>query len=191
VPTLDYGTTHDLQRDLEHSPYNTKDAMDMQNAFGVPFVNDEPIGAIDPGHPHFAQSRGDIWGHIGGGGVRTVNRDVFISAAAIAYLYSAGYTYHFQDGLEGRVPKPTEVVQDGVGTALRDVAIFLPNDTQLGMPIEPAVGADRAYGVAQGDRAWVVVVPTPLPAWVPAPVGPWRLDAAGPTPYIFRLASTK
>ena len=191
VPMLDYGTTHDLQRDIEHSPYNTKDAMDMQHAFGVPFVNDEPIGAIDPGHPHFAQSRGEIWGHIGGGGVRTVNRDVFISAAAIAYLYSAGYTYHFQDGLEGRVPKPTEAVQDSVATALRDVASFLPNDTQLGMPVEPSVGADRAYGVAQGDRAWVVVVPKPLPAWVPAPVNGWRLDAAGPTPYIFRLASTK
>jgi hypothetical protein len=191
VPMLEYGTTHDLQRDLEHSAYNTKDAMEMQNAFGVPFVNDEPIGAIDPGHPHFAQNRGEIWGHIGGGGVRTVNRDVFISAAAIAYLYSAGYTYHFQDGLEGRVPKPTEAVQDGVATALRDIARFLPNDTQLGMPVEPSVGADRAYGVARGDRVWVVVVPKPLPAWVPAPVNPWRLDAAGPTPYIFRLASTK
>jgi hypothetical protein len=82
-------------------------------------------------------------------------------------------------------------VQDGVATALRDVASFLPNDTQLGMPVEPSVGADRAYGVAQGDRAWVVVVPKPLPAWMPAAVNGWRLDAVGPTPYIFRLASTK
>ena len=120
-----------------------------------------------------------------------MNRDVFISAAAIAYLFSAGYTYHFQDGLEGRVPKPSEAVQDGVATALRAVATFLPNDTQLGTLVEPAVGADRVYGVAQGDRAWVVVGPKPAAAWVPAPVTGWRLDAAGPTPYIFRLASMK
>ena len=194
MPVLDYGTTHDLQRDLEHSPYNTKDAMDMQNAFGVPFVNDEPIGAIDPGHAHFAQNGPETWGHIGGGGARTVNRDLFVSAAAIAYMYSAGYTYHFQDGLEGRVPALGEPVQDGVATALRDVAKFLPNDTQLGTPIQPPVGADRSYGVALGDRAWVVVATPssgPPSTWVPAPVNGWRLDTVGPAPYIFRLASTK
>jgi hypothetical protein len=188
IRMLDYGTTHDLQRDLEHSAYNTKDAMDMQNAFGVPFVNDEPIGAIDPGHPHFAQNGPETWGHVGGGGARTVNRDLFISAAAIAYMYSAGYTFHFQDGLEGRVPAPSEAVQDGIAAVLRDIARFLPNETQLGSPVEPSVGADRAYGVALGDRAWAVVVPKPASTWVPAPVNGWRLDAVGPVPYLLRLA---
>jgi len=120
-----------------------------------------------------------------------VNRDLFVSAAAIAYMYSAGYTYHFQDGLEGRVPALGEPVQDGVATALRDVAKFLPNDMQLGSPVELSVGADRAYGVALGNRAWAVVVPKPPSTWVPAPVNGWRLDAVGPMPYIFRLASTK
>jgi len=119
VPVLDYGTTHDLQRDLEHSPYNTKDALEMQNALGVPFVNDEPIGAIDPGNPGFKQNGPDVWGGINGVGARTVNRDLFISAASIAYMYSAGYTFHFQSGLEGRVPTPAEAVQDGVAIALR------------------------------------------------------------------------
>jgi hypothetical protein len=191
IRMLDYGTTHDLQRDVEHSAYNTKDAMDMQNAFGVPFVSDEPIGAIDPGHPHFGQNGPETWGHVGGGGARTVNRDLFISAAAIAYMYSAGYTFHFQDGLEGRVPAPSEVVQDGIAAVLRDIARFLPNDTQLGSPVELSVGADRAYGVALGDRAWAVVVPKPPSTWVPAPVNGWRLDSVGPVPYIFRLASTR
>ena len=190
IPVLDYGTTHDLQRDLEHSPYNTKDAMDMQNALGVPFVNDEPIGAIDPGNPWFKRNGPEMWGGINGGGARTVNRDLFISAAAIAYMYSAGYTFHFQRGLDGRVPTPSEAVQDGIAAVLRDVAKFLPNDTQLGTPIEPSVGADRAYGVALGDRAWAVVVPKPAPTWVPAPVNGWRLDAVGPVPYILRLASS-
>jgi len=130
----------------------------MQNAFGVPFVNDEPIGAIDPGHPHFAQNGPETWGHVGGGGARTVNRDLFISAAAIAYMYSAGYTFHFQDGLEGLVPAPSEVVQDGIAAVLRDIARFLPNETQLGAPVELSVGAG------------------------------WRLDAVGPVPYLLRLA---
>src|SRR5205807_505758 len=98
----------------------------------------------------FAQTGPETWSHLGGGGARTVNRDIFISAAAIAYLYTAGYTFHFQDGAEGRVPTPQEAVQDGVASALREVAAFLPNETQLGVPVEPGsrdLGLDRGYGV--------------------------------------------
>ena len=186
VPVLDYGTTHDLQRDLEDSPYNTRDSREMQIALAVPFVNDEPIGAIDPGHPHFAQNGPETWGHIGGGGARTVNRDLFISAAAIAYMYSAGYTFHFQDGLEGRVPTPSEAVQDGVATKLGEIAKFLPSDTQLGTHVEPSADAGRAYGVIVGNHQWVVT-PIAEPGWSPAPGSGWRIDAVGPVPYVFRL----
>jgi hypothetical protein len=184
VRILDYGTTHDLQRDVEHSSYNTKDAMEMQNAFGVPFVNDEPIGAIDPGHAWYVQKGPEIWGYVSGGGIRTVNRDVFISAAAIAYMYSAGYTFHFQDGTEGRVPTPSEAVQDGVATALGDVAKFLPNDLQSGTLADP--GVEHAYGIVVGNHQWVVV-PRPAPGWSPAPIDGWRVDAVGPVPYLLRL----
>jgi hypothetical protein len=189
VRVLDYGTTHDLQRDLEHSAYNTKDARDMQNAFGVPFVNDEPIGAIDPGHPHFEQRGAQMWGHTGGGGTRTSNPDLFISSAAIAYLYTAGYTFHFQDGLEGHVPAPGDTVQDGVAGVLRDVARFIPNDVQLGAPTEPALGAPGFAITTRGvdaDQIWAVV-PHPPPGWMPAPPGGWKVDALGPVPYILRL----
>jgi hypothetical protein len=202
VRVLDYGTTHDLERDLEHSPYNTRAAVDMQDMFGAPFVNDEPIGAIDPGHPHFAQNGPQTWGHVGGGGARTVNRDLFISAAAIAYMYSAGYTYHFQDGLEGRVPAPSETVQDGIAGVLRDVAKFLPNDLQSGTSVQPGAGdfgliwkndsqaqsrVDRAYGIVVGNRQWVVI-PMPAPGWSPVPANGWRIDAVGPVSYLLRLA---
>ena len=102
-------------------------------------------------------------------------------------MYSAGYTFHFQDGAEGRVPAPSEAVQDSIAALLRGVATFLPNDVQLGTPVEPSVGADRAYGVALGDRAWAVVVPKPLSTWVPAPGNGWRLDAVGPVPYLLKL----
>jgi len=190
VATLDYGTTHDLQRDLEHSPSNTKDALDMQNSHGVPFVNDEPIGAIDPGNPAFKQNGPEIWGGVNGGGVRTTNRDVFIAAAAIAYMYSAGYTFHFQHGLEGRVPTANDTVQDGVAIALREVARFLPNEAQLGTPIQPSVGAGPAYGMELGGRAWAVTVPKPPPAWTPALPNGWHLDGVGPAAYILRLSRT-
>ena len=131
-----------------------------------------------------------------------MNRDVFISAAAIAYMYSAGYTFHLQDGLEGRVPTSSEAVQDGVATILRDVAKFLPSDLQSGMPVEPGAGdfglawkndphaesrVDHAYGIVAGNRQWVVV-PMPAPGWSAVPINGWKIDAVGPVPYLLRLA---
>jgi hypothetical protein len=186
LPMLDYGTAHDLNRDLEHSPGVTRASLEMQNAFGIPFVNDEPIGAIDPGNPSFKQTGPETWGGANGGGARTVNRDVFISAAAIAYLVSAGYTYHFQAGLEGRVPTPAMTVQDGVALALREVASFIPNDAPRGTFVEPAL-ANGGYGMVIGSEQWVVV-PRPPQGWMPMPLPGWHIAAVGPVPYMLRLA---
>lgn len=185
IRVLDYGTAHDLDRNLEASPTVTKRAAAMQSAFGVPFVNDEPIGAIDPGHPTYKETGPQTWGNIRGGGARTVNRDVFITAAAIAYMYSAGYTYHFQAGLEGRVPNEKQPIQDDVASALRDVAGFIPNDVQLGKPVEAL--PDGGLGVVLDNQQWVVV-PRPQPGWSPQASPGWQIQAAGPVPYIFRLA---
>jgi len=186
VPVLDYGTTHDLQRDLERSPSNTKNAKELQDTLGVPFVNDEPIGAIDPGHKMFEQTGPGTWGVIGGGGARTVNRDVFISAAAIAYMYSAGYTFHFQDGLEGRVPAPEHKVQDGVAATLVDVAKFIPIEALGGMPVAFTVAGAPAVGMILGNRQWAVVSRTTA-GWKPVPPDGWRIDSPGPAPYILRF----
>jgi hypothetical protein len=155
-------------------------------------VNDEPIGAIDPGHPLFKQTGPGTWGGIQGGGARTVNRDVFISAAAIAYLYSAGYTYHFQDGVEGRVPTAGHPVQDDTARALREVARFLPRHLPLGRFVEAGRGdfglaTTSGYGVIVGSQQWVVV-PAPSPEWSAVPANGWRIDAVGPVPYILRLS---
>ena len=182
---LDYGTAHDLNRDLENSPSVTRSAMAMQNAFGIPFVNDEPIGAIDPGNKSFKQTGPETWGGVNGGGARTVNRDVFISAAAIAYMVSAGYTYHFQAGLEGRVPTAAMTVQDGVALALRDVARFIPENAPAGMFVEPAL-ENGGVGVVIGSEQWVVV-PRPPAGWSPAPLKGWRIAGVGPVPYMLRL----
>jgi hypothetical protein len=146
-----------------------------------------------------------MWGGVHGGGARTVNRDVFISAAAIAYMYSGGYTYHFQRGLESRVPAQNERVQNGVAAALREIATFLPDDLTSGASVHPGAHdfglawkaeshaqslVDRAYGVVRGDRQWVVV-PMPAPGWTPQPANGWRIEAVGPVPYLLQLGRSR
>jgi hypothetical protein len=206
VPVLDYGTTHDIHRDFEHSPRITKDAWDWQNRFGVPFVSDEPIGFIDFDHPFFVRTGTDpmggaLFGGFRGGGARTTNCDVIRSAAAIAYLLTAGYTFHLQAGVEGWRPEPSEPLQEACARSLAEIAAFIPNDIQLGEVVEPGKSdfglawtgnpraeslVDRAYGVVLDNRQWVVV-PVPSPDWSAAPVNGWRIDAVGPVPYLIRL----
>ena len=206
-PVLDYGTAHDLERDFQRSPRITKDAWDWQNRFGVPFVSDEPIGFIDPGHPDFVARGTDptgaaLFGGVYGGGARTTNCDVILSAAAIAYLLTPGYTFHMQAGLEGWRPSDSEELQDACAKSLAEIAAFIPRDAQLGVYVEPGLGdfglawkgganaeslVDRAYGVVLGTQQWVVV-PMPAPNWSPTPANGWRIDAVGPVPYVLRLA---
>jgi hypothetical protein len=206
VPVLDYGTTHDIYRDFEHSPRVTKDAWDWQNRFGVPFVSDEPIGFIDFDHPFFVRTGTDpmggaLFAGYRGGGARTTNCDVIRSAAAIAYLLTAGYTFHLQAGVEGWRPEPSEPLQEACARSLAEIAAFIPDDIQLGEVVEPGKSdfalswtgnpraeslVDRAYGVVLDNRQWVVV-PVPAPDWSAAPVNGWRIDAVGPVPYLIRL----
>jgi hypothetical protein len=114
-----------------------------------------------------------------------VNRDVFLSGAALAYMFSAGYTYHFQAGAEGRVPGSGQPVQDGIARALRDVAAFIPSEVQLGAPLEAVV--EGGFGVAYGGYQWVVVPKAPPDRSPVIPAG-WRIDAVGPVPYVLRLS---
>lgn len=206
-PVLDYGTAHDLERDFAHSPRITKDAWEWQNRFGVPFVSDEPIGFIDPGHPFFVQRGTDptgaaLFGGARGGGARTTNCDVILSAAAIAYLLTPGYTFHMQAGLEGWRPSDSEQLQEACAKSLAEIATFIPPEAQLGVYVEPGLGdfglawkqgpqaeslVDRAYGVVLGSQQWVVV-PVPAPGWSPTPASGWRIEAVGPVPYVLKLA---
>jgi hypothetical protein len=206
VRVLDYGTTHDIQRDFNHSPRITKDAWDWQQRFGVPFVSDEPIGFIDVDHPFYVRQGTDpmgaaLFGGASGGGARTTNCDVIRSAAAIAFLFSAGYTFHLQAGLEGWRPEPSEPLQDACAKSLGEIAAFIPPEAQLGAYVEPGMPdfglawtgspraeslVDRAYGVVVGNQQWVVV-PVPAPDWAAGPVNGWRVEAVGPVPYILKL----
>ena len=200
---LDYGTTHDLMRDFEHSPRNTKDAWEMAGSFGVPFVMDEHVGVIDVGYPHFHEifrdQTGSAWfGHDGGGGIRTSNPDVILSAATIACLLTPGYTYHMQLGLEGRVPGAAWPVQQDIAERLARVRMFIPPEAQLGQYRAPHLGgfpfawtdADslvgHAYASELGDVAWAVN-PMPRAGFRFVAANGWRLDAIGPEPYIARF----
>ena len=179
---LDYGVAHDLNA-ISNTARSSESSKEMQNAFGVPFVNDEPIGAIDPGHKLFKQTGPETRGGVNGGGARTVNRDLFISAAAIAYCRPA--TRITSGGVEGRVPSADMKVQDGVAAALLDVARFIPDDAPLGTFVEPAL-ANGGVGVILRNEQWVVV-PMPPAGWMPVLRDGWRIGGAGPVPYMLRL----
>jgi hypothetical protein len=206
VPVLDYGTTHDIYREFDRSPRITREALEWQSRFGVPFVSDEPIGFIDFDHPFFVRQGTDpmggaLFGDPRGGGARTTNCDVIRSAAAIAYLLTAGYTFHLQAGVEGWRPEPSEPLQEACARSLAEIAAFIPNETQLGKLVEPGMSefalawtgrpgaeslVDRAYGIVVGNRQWVVV-PVPARGWSAAAVNGWRIDAVGPVPYLVRF----
>lgn len=204
TPTLDYGTTHDLQRDLQHSSRNTKDAKEMQDLWGIPFIPDEPIGVIDPGYPGYGQTGIDemgfpTFGHIGGGGARTTNLQLIMSACAIAHLYTPGYTLHIQAGLDGRAPRSDEAVQNGAVDVCVAVESFIPPGVQEGAYVRPNLGdfgltwasddSDSRVGHAYGsviDGQWVVV-PLPKNGWSPTPINGWKVGSVGPAPFILRL----
>jgi hypothetical protein len=206
VHVLDFGTTHDLARDFDHSPRMPRDALDWQDMFDVPFVSDEPIGFIDPGTPHFRQTGTDptgaaFYGYESGGGTRTTNCDIIESAAAIAALYTPGYTFHSQAGLEGRWPSASEPLTAACTKRLADLWAFLPASAQLGRYTHPG-GAGyplawtpgdtdsrigHAYASMQ-DQVGYVVVPMLRPGVSLKPVGGWRIDAVAHVPYVVRVA---
>jgi hypothetical protein len=206
VRVLDFGTTHDLARDFERSPRLPKEALDWQNIFGAPFVSDEPIGFIDPGTPHFHQTGADptgaaLYGHDGGGGVRTTNCDIVESAAAVAALYTPGYTFHSQAGLEGRWPSAKEPLTAACAKRLGDLWEFLQASAQIGRDTRPGLDGyplawtpgdtdsliGHAYASMQ-DTVGYAVVPMLRPGVQLKAVNGWHIDAVGPVPYVVRVA---
>lgn len=204
VQPKDYGTTHDLIRDFNHSSRNSKDVWEMQQAFQRPFVLDEPVGFLDAGYPNFHELYRDemnepwySWN--GGGGIRTGNVDVVLSNAAISLLLTPGYTFHMQVGLEGRVPNSGQPKTQQTAERLAAIRRFIPPEAQLGQYRAPHIAdfpfqwtdADsrcgHAYASVLGGTAWAVN-PVPRAGWKGF-VGQngWALDAIGPEPYIARF----
>jgi hypothetical protein len=204
VPVLDYGTSHDLRRDI-HSARNPKDALEFSGLFGKPWWWDEPVGMVEPNDPLMNPPNGDgFMNHASGGGTRTINRDVIVSGQIVATFYCCGYTFHPECGArEGRAPGQGEPLQDGVAELMGQVDQFLPPDIALGQYVRPHMAdfgltwaeddsdslVGHAYGSLHGDAQYCVV-PLPKPGLVLTAAPGWRIVAVGPVPYLVKLART-
>lgn len=197
---LDYLTPHDLARDPQHSPRNTKDFTIDFGFFGVPMVADEHVGLIDLGYPRYCYGGDGFASLCSGGGVRTTDCTVLLSAAAIEHLFGPGFTLHFQSGLEGRAPRADEPIQSACAAQFTKLWAFLPADAQLGQYRAPHLGdfpfvwtdADsrvgHAYCSVQGGTGWCVN-PMPRDGWPGfAGLNGWRVDAIGPFPFLAKVA---
>lgn len=204
TPVRTYASTHDLARDAQHSPRNSKDAEEFEALFGVPFKFYEPVGICEPTDPRMMPIGNDFYIHRTGGGVRTASRDVIVGGQIIADFYTAGYCVHPECGVvEGRMPRPeTEPVQDGIMATCCAIDQFLPTDIERWRYARPGYG-DFGLAWADGDTDSYVghayaqvspdgnvqyaVVPMPRPGWQAVPVNGWHVDAVGPVPYVLRL----
>jgi hypothetical protein len=195
-----YLTAHDLARDDQHSPRNTKDfTQDFAGVFRVPIVADEHIGIIDRSYPGYCYGANGFAANCRGGGVRTIDCTVILSAAGIEHIFGPGFTIHLQAGLEGRAPRADEPIQTACAESLTQLWQFIPPIAQLGQYKAPHLGGfpfvwaesdslvTHAYCSPVGGQAWCVN-PMPSTTW-PGFVGQngWRLDAVSPIPFIARM----
>lgn len=197
-----YLTAHDLMRDANHSPRNTKDfTIDFAGVFRVPIVADEHVGVIDLGYPNYVYE-GDGFAHHtpDGGGRRTTDCAVITSAAGIEHLFGPGFTIHLQAGLEGRAPRADEPIQTACSKALTAVWQFIPPQAQLGAYRAPHISdfpltwtsgdsdslVQHGYCSSQGSEAWCVI-PMPRPGMVLAPSNGYTIDVLGPFPGMAHL----
>lgn len=85
----DYVTIHlDRGRDTWNQVRRVKELMGVSEAVGKPFMNNEPIGAAEPGTP----------------GQRWSDPAPFFGLGALNRLFDGGGIFHFQDGLDVHVP---------------------------------------------------------------------------------------
>lgn len=201
VGVLEYVGAHDLARDDQHSPRNTKDfTIDFAGIYRRPFVADEHVGLVDRTYPRYCYRDDGFASLCTGGGVRTTDCNVWLSAAGIEHLFGPGFTLHLQAGLEGRAPRADEPIQTACAEQLTKLWQFIPARAQLGAYNAPHlsgfpyrwVDADSKVGHSYcsplGNEAWCVN-PMPSSTW-PGFVGAngWTLDVVGPVPYVAKFS---
>lgn len=116
---------------------------------GKPVVDDEPIGAGQKGEP----------------GRRDDNPERFRAHALLAGLLGLHSTFHYEGGLQGRLPAGRELEsfnawREGVALA-GDGPRAIPRITLLAGPAPARANRPPkrggAYAIVDGDRAWVLV----------------------------------
>lgn len=169
---LGYITPH-LARDMDHYPRNGKELLEMREAYGVPIVDDEPLGIAD-----YDKS---------GSGARTTNRIAVASHFGIAAMYGNGATNHSQFGLEGRIPSENEPISEELSTTITDIWNYIPpeyhRDGGYYAPHLPhfPIDTSRPYSTLNHayasiiDNIGYVVVPMPVSGFIPKGVEGWRV----------------
>jgi hypothetical protein len=174
---LDYVTVHTgretdwvrrakFGRDLRDGYTDNPDGPPFSGA-GRPVIGDEPMGAAERDEP----------------GRRSTVVDDFAAHFAICAVFTAGCTYHFQAGLEGRAPNAAEPKQEAIAKAILNVWRRIPADVQTcrytrgGLGDLPFVWDERdslrTYAAVCGSRAYVVVA-RPNAGYVLQPAAGWR-----------------
>lgn len=193
LPVRDYVTLH-TPRDLHAWARKAKDLHEMREGSGdglyegtaifpgthCPVIDDEPLGAAEasnvPGKQRSANPDEHFWHH------------------AVAAMFCAGTTIHFDDGLMGRPPNPAGGDQQRCADAISRVWTFMPAEAQawaytrsglIECPLEydpqlfPAQ-TSRIYAKIGGNKAVAVAV-HPMAGWQARATDGWRIvDATGP-----------
>lgn len=172
----DYLSYHS-PRDYPKFARNAKDLLEMKDALGCPVIDNEPIGVAEKDE----------------NGRRTTDIDAIVDHFAIAHLYSCGCCYHFQAGLEGRIPNESEPIQEAAAVRLCALYQFISPLVQTGHYSNPGGGGlsfpvkwansdskvTHAYASILGGEAYVVN-PLPTNNWEPIGINGWtvvnRLD---------------
>lgn len=174
LATRDYATMHDDRSaewprkakalaDLNQLGWTLPDGSEFRPIV-KPWVSDEPMGAAETDQP---------------GRRSTVAAD-FEDYAAVCALFGAGATFHFEDGLHGRLPGP---IQQAAGMAFFAGLDAIPIDAPLGsytrglLPNCPLVHDDatalRTFCQIWGSTATCVVVRKAYD--LPVAQGAWRI----------------
>ena len=119
----------------------------MLDKWQKPVINDEPIGAAAEYQP----------------GRRDNSRERFGAAGALAAFIGMGSTFHYEGGLQARLPDTDETAcldawQQGIDlTQAAAVGDWLAGDS-LSAQVAKVSGGRRTFGRVTADRAAVLIV---------------------------------
>jgi type VI secretion system secreted protein VgrG len=153
-----YGTAHlDRGRDKWNQCRRVREIEACSSAGRFPVINNEPIGAAEPGTP----------------GQRRNDPDFFYTLGALNRLFEVGGVFHFQDGLHCSLPVgPTQQqcaaafirgshAMDSIPERLTYLNVGHAGSPLAGATFnegKPTAGVTRAYSGVSGNRGFAVLV---------------------------------
>jgi type VI secretion system secreted protein VgrG len=148
-----YGTAHlDRGRDKWNQVRRVREIEACSEKGGLPVLNNEPVGAAEPGTP----------------GQRRNDPEFFFTLGALNRLFEVGGVFHFQDGLHTQVPVGA-VQQQCAAAFVRgshamdsiDARLTYKNAKWTDSPVADANfdrGVVRAYSGISGNQGFLVLV---------------------------------